>query len=77
MGSDLLDMSQRTGVSVEALSELGFAAEQSGADMETLEAGLRKMQKFDRGSGRPARRQAQEALARLGLDDRRPGQAVA
>jgi hypothetical protein len=46
MGSDLVDMSQRTGVSVEALSELGFAAEQSGADMETLEAGLRKMQKF-------------------------------
>jgi len=32
MGSDMVDMSQRTGVSVEALSELGFAAEQSGAD---------------------------------------------
>ncbi len=27
MGSDLVDMSQRTGISVEALSELGFAAE--------------------------------------------------
>jgi len=36
MGGDLADMSQRTGVSVEALSELGFAAEQSGSDMETL-----------------------------------------
>ena len=35
----------RTGVSVEALSELGYAAEMSGADMETLEGGLRKMQK--------------------------------
>ncbi len=38
MGSDLVDMSQRTGISVEALSELGFAAEQSGADLETLKA---------------------------------------
>jgi len=46
MGSDLVDMSQRTGVSVEALSELGFAAEQSGSDVETLEGSLKKMQKF-------------------------------
>ncbi len=30
MGSDMLDMSQRTGVAVEALSELRYAAEQSG-----------------------------------------------
>jgi hypothetical protein len=66
MGSDLVDMSQRTGVSVEALSELGFAAEQSGADMETLEAGLRKMQKFvvEAAGGS---KEAQAALAKLGL----------
>jgi hypothetical protein len=44
-GSELVDMSQRTGASVEALSELGYAAEQSGADLATLEGGLRKMQK--------------------------------
>lgn len=44
-GSDLVDMSQRTGASVEALSELGYAAEQSGTDLATLEGGLRKMQK--------------------------------
>ena len=44
-GDTLEKMSRRTGVSVEALSELGFAAEQSGADLETLETGLRKMQK--------------------------------
>lgn len=44
-GSDLVDMSQRTGASVEALSELGYAAEQSGSDLATLEGGLRKMQK--------------------------------
>jgi hypothetical protein len=44
-GSDLVDMSQRTGASVDALSELGYAAEQSGSDLTTLEGGLRKMQK--------------------------------
>ncbi|CAN5457581.1 hypothetical protein BH11PLA2_BH11PLA2_28940 [soil metagenome] len=66
MGSDLVDMSQRTGVSVEALSELGFAAEQSGADMETLEAGLRKMQKFvvEAAGGS---KEARDALGKLGL----------
>jgi hypothetical protein len=37
MGGDLDDMSQRTGVSVEALSELGFAAELSGSDLATLD----------------------------------------
>lgn len=43
---DALDkMSSRTGASVEALSELGYAASLSGSDLETLEAGLRTMQK--------------------------------
>ena len=43
---DALDkMSQRTGLSVETLSELGFAAEQSGADLETLEKGVRTLQR--------------------------------
>ncbi len=46
MGDQLAKMSARTGISVEALSELGYAAEQSGADLETLEGGVRKMQKF-------------------------------
>lgn len=66
MGSDLADMSQRAGVSVEALSELGFAAEQSGADIETLEGGLRKMQKqvVEAASGSES---AREALGKLGL----------
>jgi hypothetical protein len=44
-GDALEKMSRRTGVSVEALSELSFAAEQSGADAEALEGGLRHMQK--------------------------------
>jgi hypothetical protein len=45
MGSELVDMSQRTGVSVEALSALGFAAAQSGSDLATVETGIKKMQK--------------------------------
>lgn len=44
-GSQLDDMSQRTGASVEALSGLGYAAKMGGADLEDLEKGLRTMQK--------------------------------
>lgn len=46
LGDQLAKTSSRTGISVEALSELGYAAEQSGADLTTLEGGVRKMQKF-------------------------------
>ena len=65
-GDTLDKMAGRTGVSVEALSELGFAAEQSGADLETLEAGLRKMQRSitDAAEGTET---AVDALAALGL----------
>jgi hypothetical protein len=64
---DALDkMSARTGVSVEALSELGYAADLSGTDMETLEAGLRTMQKslVEAAQGSEG---ANQTLARLGL----------
>jgi hypothetical protein len=44
-GDALNKMAARTGISVEALSELGFAAEQSGADLETLESGIKAMQR--------------------------------
>ncbi len=66
-GDTLDKMAGRTGVSVEALSELGFAAEQSGADLETLEAGLRKMQRSitDAADGMQT---AVDALAALGLN---------
>lgn len=72
LGDQLDKMSIRTGVSVEALSELGFAAELSGADIETLENGIRKMQKTvtEAAGGSVA---AAEALADLGLS----AQAVA
>lgn len=42
-GDQLDKISKRTGVSVEALSRLGFAAEQSGAGVEDLQTGLRGM----------------------------------
>lgn len=45
LGSALFDMSKRTGMSVEALSALGFAADMTGASLETVETGLRRMQR--------------------------------
>jgi hypothetical protein len=42
-GSKLADMSQRTGDTAANLSAIGFAAQQSGSDIETLEGGLSKM----------------------------------
>lgn len=66
MGDQLAKMSARTGLSIESLSELGYAAEQSGADLATLEGGIRKMQKFlaDAAEGSSV---AQQTLTRLGL----------
>jgi hypothetical protein len=46
MGDELAKSSQRTGVAVEALSSLKYAAEQSGAGLEDLETGLRGMSRF-------------------------------
>ncbi|NUQ51008.1 MAG: phage tail tape measure protein, partial [Phycisphaerae bacterium] len=67
MGDSLDEMSARTGVSVETLSELALAAELSGADLETLEIGIRKMQKAitEAASGSKS---AIDALAQLGLN---------
>ena len=66
MGDALVKMSARTGFSVETLSELGFAADLSGASMEVLENGIRKMQRtiLDAATGMKS---AQETLAILGL----------
>jgi len=65
-GDVLEKMSRRTGVSVEALSELGFAAEQSGADLQTLENGVRVMQRSINDAERGLST-ATEAFADLGL----------
>jgi len=45
VGDAVAKAAARTGMSTEAMSELGFAAEQSGADMESLEKGVRIMQR--------------------------------
>ena len=66
MGDNVAKMSKRTGVSVEALSELGYAAGLSGTSVESLEKGLRRMQRtvYDAARGSKA---ATEGLAALGL----------
>jgi len=66
MGDTLAKASQRTGIGVERLSELAYAAEQSGADLETLEAGVRKMQKA-LAEAAVGSESARSALAALGL----------
>jgi len=66
LGDQLDKMSARTGVAVESLSALGFAAEQSGADIETLEKGFfglsRAVFDFGRGSA-----EVTDAFDQLGL----------
>jgi hypothetical protein len=42
-GSALNDMAARTGVAVEALSEFGYAADQTGTELGTVETGIKKM----------------------------------
>lgn len=44
MGDDVAKMAKRTGLSVKAVSELGFVASQSGTDIENIEKSIRKMQ---------------------------------
>jgi hypothetical protein len=45
LGSELVDVSNRTGLTVESLSALKFAAEQSGSSLGDLERGIRFLQK--------------------------------
>lgn len=43
VGSAIYDMSQRTGIGAEALSELKFAAEQSGTSMEAIGVAIKRV----------------------------------
>lgn len=65
-GSQLQNLSQQTGMSVEALSELAYAADQSGTNLDELVAGLRSMTKLIVEAARGSQ-EAQKVLARLGL----------
>lgn len=64
MGDELDKMAARTGLSVEALSELKHAATQSGTDLAAVEKGVRRMQKslVDAQSGLQTSRDAFENL---------------
>lgn len=69
-GSALQDMHDRTGLSIEALSELNFIADQTGSSMEDVEAAVRAMQRKigDLASGSKSAAEAFEALG-LTLED--------
>jgi phage-related minor tail protein len=67
VGDQVQKMAARTGLSAEAVSGLGFAAEQSGTDMATLEKGIRTMQRsLDDAATKGGA--AAKAFQRLGLD---------
>lgn len=66
MDDDMAKMSARTGVAVEALSQLRFAVERSGAGAEDLERGLRTMNRNVIEAARGSV-QARRNLSRLGL----------
>ncbi|HYD83788.1 MAG TPA: hypothetical protein VEA63_07035 [Opitutus sp.] len=65
-GSQIFDLSQRTGFSTEALSEWKYAADQSGASIEGLEVGIRRMSStvVDAGNGLDS---AKDILKGLGV----------
>lgn len=66
MGDEIHKMSARTGVSVTALSELAFAAEQSGAGIGDVEKAFKGMSTalYDAGQGS---KESNDALSKLGL----------
>jgi hypothetical protein len=66
VGSELVDMSQRTGASVEALSELAFAADQTGTSLASLETGIKFLQK-NLVAAADGAAEAQESFANLGV----------
>jgi TP901 family phage tail tape measure protein len=67
VGDAAQKMAARTGMSVEAVTGLAFAAEQSGTDMATLEKGIRTMQRtLDDAATKGGA--AADSLRRLGID---------
>lgn len=66
IGSELDDISQRTGVAASELAKLGYAAQMSGTDINSVEAALKKMAKVitDAEGGSKS---ASAALATIGL----------
>ena len=68
-GADLAEMAERTGVSVEELQGLSYAAKQSGVSTETLEKGIRKLQQTITSAAQGSAK-AQATLKALGVSAR-------
>jgi hypothetical protein len=66
VGAELAHMSARTGIGVASLSQLRYAAEQSGVGLEDFETGIKKMQKT-LGQASIGSAAAVKALADIGL----------
>jgi hypothetical protein len=65
-GDHLNDVTQRTGLTSQALVELGYAAEQTGASMESIEKGVTKMNVLLAGADHGSKK-ALDAIRGLGL----------
>lgn len=68
-GDQLQKMAIRTGVGAEALSELSYAAAQSGTDLKTLETGLARSQRAITEANDGSKSMA-DTFARLGVNTR-------
>lgn len=66
MGSELNDLSSRTGESADALQKLSFAAKMTGSDVESLEVGIKKLGK-NIGEALGGDKAANEMFRSLGL----------
>lgn len=66
-GDQLDKTAARTGLSVEALSELGFAAERSGASLDNVEKAVRKLAVVTRGA-QLGQKEFADAFAELGIN---------
>jgi hypothetical protein len=64
-GSALYDMSKRTGMSVEKLSALAYAAKQTGTSLEDVEGAIRRMQKSMDANGRSPAQMFDDVVATL------------
>lgn len=65
-GDEIQKMALRTGLTTESLSELKFALEQSGSNIEGFEKGIRRMSSFIQ-DGRDGLTETTRALDTLGL----------
>ncbi len=65
-GSELLDTSNKTGASVESLSLLKYAAEQTGSSLEAVAVGAKKAQRSI-SEARDGNKEASEQFDKLGL----------